>query len=306
MRDEQNNTTSRVFVGTSGWSYADWQGTVYPSSPRSGKFDPLKFMAKYFDALEINVSFYRPLTRRMTEDWVRRLGDESPLRFAAKVHKRFTHQRDAMFTGGEVREFIDGLEPLLDADRLGALLMQFPWSFRNNPKERDWLTMLSGAFGHLPLVAELRHDSWATDESIAFLARLQMNYCNIDQPRLGHCIGPTAIRNGPVGYFRFHGRNAENWFGGGRDDAAARYDYLYDEAELAEWVDRIREVARQGDETYVFTNNHYHGQAPANALQLKSLLTGENVLVPPVLANTYPILNHIAADEPGRQKMLFE
>ena len=305
MRDQPDNPTPRILLGTSGWSYADWEQTVYPSSSRSGRFDPLIFMAKYFDALEINVSFYRPLTQRMTTSWVRRLGDDSPLRFAAKLHQRFTHQRDAMFSGGEVREFLEGLEPLWDAGRFGALLLQFPWSFRNTPKERDWLSMLGEAFSHLPLVVELRHDSWATDEALALLGRLQMNYCNIDQPRLGHCIGPTAISNGRVGYFRFHGRNAETWFDQ-QAEASARYDYLYDEAELAEWVDRIRDVARESEETYVFTNNHYRGQAPANALQLKSLLTGGKVFVPPMLAATYPILNHIAADEPGRQRMLFE
>jgi len=300
-----DNPSGRILLGTSGWSYADWEGVVYPAATRSGRFDPLTFMARYFDALEINVSFYRPLTPRMTESWVRRLDEDNPLRFAAKLHQRFTHRRDEMFNGGEVEEYVAGLQPLTDAGRLGAVLMQFPWSFRDKPAERDWLSLLAEAFGHLPLVAEIRHDSWATDEAVAFLSRLNVSYCNIDQPLLGHCIGPTAIRNGPVGYVRLHGRNHEHWFDQ-QADGAARYDYLYDEAELAEWVDRIRDIAAGGEETYVFTNDHYRGQAPANALQLKHMLTGQKLLIPPLLADAYPALNYFAADEPGRQRMLFD
>jgi uncharacterized protein YecE (DUF72 family) len=305
MRQANDRPAHAIYVGTSGWSYADWEGVVYPSAQRTGRFDPLTFMARYFDALEINVSFYRPLTVRMTDSWVRRLGPDRSLQFAVKLHQRFTHQRDQMFTGRQVDEFLAGLEPLLDAGRLGPMLLQFPWSFRNTPRARDWLKLLADAFGHLPLTCEVRHDSWATDDALALMGRLGLSFCNIDQPRLGHCIGPTAIANARIGYIRLHGRNRDAWFDP-KADGNQRYDYLYAEAELAEWVDRIRDVAAEADQTYVFTNNHYRGQAPANALQLKSMLTGGRVPIPPMLAATYPALTWIATEEPGRQRMLFD
>jgi uncharacterized protein YecE (DUF72 family) len=290
-----------LYIGTCGWSYEDWKSVVYAAA---GRVDPLSYMARYFDALEINVSFYRDVPAAMAASWLRRLEPFPDLRFTAKLHQRFTHQREGPLEPAEFRESLAGLEPLLEAGRLAALLAQFPWSFRDEPQQREWLQSLAACCERCRLVVELRHDSWLSAEAIEFLRALGVGFCNIDQPRLNHCIPPTELVFSPIAYVRLHGRNHARWFD--HDEAHERYDYLYTERELDEWVPRIRRIAEQAETTFVFTNNHYRGQAPANALELKAKLSGQPVEVPALLLDSFPELAKIAlpADE-QRQRRLF-
>jgi len=291
-----------VRVGTSGWSYDDWTDIVYP---RRGKPDTLRFMAEYFDALEINSSFYRPPTPQTTAGWVRRVADRPDFTFTAKLFQRFTHQRDKPWTPEEVDRVTVGLDPLAEADRLGAVLVQFPWSFRNERESRDWLSALAEAFAAYPLAVEVRHDSWLDDEGLGLLTQLGASLCSIDQPDHRNGIRPGWVQTGPVGYVRLHGRNRDAWFTSA-DKPAERYNYLYDERELDEWVRRIRRIQQGSDRTYVFTNNHYRGQAPANALELRSRLEDRRVTVPDSLMATYPRLANISTVPPGpRQQRIF-
>ena len=234
--------TGRIRVGTSGWSYEDWRGIVYPEHPRPR--DELRFLAGFVDALEVNSSFYRPPTAATTESWLRRTADLPDFRFTFKLHQRFTHQRAAVWTKVEAEEYRQGLQPVAEAGRLGAVLMQFPWSFRYLPENADWLKRLADMLRPWPLVAEVRHDSWLADEAAALLAELELTMASIDQPQLENCIPPCGKAQGPLAYVRLHGRNSRHWWGE-QMSSHERYNYLYSDSELDEWVDRIRGLARQ-------------------------------------------------------------
>ena len=268
-----------IRFGVAGWDYDDWWGPVYPAD-RKGKrsFDPLVYLARYFDTIEINSTFYRPPSERSAASWARRVAGNPGFRFTAKLYQRFTHQRDEAWTMGQVDEVRRGFQPLMEAGRLGCVLVQFPWSFKRDPASREWLGDLVGAFREFPLAVEVRHSSWNVPDFYAGLQDRGVAAVNIDQPVFGHSIKPGAEVTAALGYVRLHGRNYENWF---RDSAESheRYDYLYTKDELDGWLDRIHAVARQAQETYVIANNHFRGQAPTNALMLRAM-TGEKVEVP--------------------------
>lgn len=302
-----------VRIGTSGWSYDDWRGCVYPAGR---EVDRLAYLAEYFDAFEVNSSFYHPPSSALSTSWLKR----TPARvgFTVKLHQRFTHERAGPYTRLEVEQFRQGVAPLHEAGRLGALLMQFPWSFRFDEPARLWLDQLARDFRRYPLVVEVRHKSWDVLEAIDFLRAHNLNLAAIDQPDLPGNLPPAVLTTGTLGYVRLHGRNKQQWFAGARQEQQtpaqrqaardARYDYLYSTQELREWAPRIRELAAGGRSRctsgYVFANNHTRGQAVANALQLKAILTGGKVRVPEPTLAAYPFLAEIAQTQ-GRQGSLF-
>lgn len=283
---------SKLHIGTSGWSYPDWEGIFYPKGA-DRKFNRLEYYAQYFDTVEVNTSFYRPPNPNYCEKWLRDVSENPRFMFTAKLWQQFTHQRDEPWTEGDLDLFRQGMAPLMDAGKLGALLVQFPWSFKNTQPERQWLSKLSQAFDELPKVLEVRHLSWHSKPALEFFRSLNLSFCNIDQPPSRNSIGPTSLATGPLAYYRFHGRNAENWFkkDAGRDD---RYDYLYSDDELKPWIDNIEEMEKRIEQIYVMTNNHYRGQAPVNALQMKGMLEGERPKVPASLVEYYPVLKTVA------------
>jgi uncharacterized protein YecE (DUF72 family) len=289
-----------VRVGTAGWSYPDWEGIVYPKGVASKK-EALTVLAGLFDTLEINVTFYRPPSAKMSESWVQRVESRPSFRFTAKLWQGFTHQREQGHLMEE-KVFKEGVAPLVEAGRLGALLLQFPHSFRNSGPNRDYLEGLLDRFAAYPLVVEVRHVSWLQDELLALLERHQVGFCNVDQPAVGAAAPPTSLVTGRVGYVRWHGRNARNWFDkeAGRD---ARYDYLYSHEEIREWVERIRLMQGRTKDIFIIANNHYRGQAVANALELMHELTGEPADVPEDLLRACPRLSSIASNI-GRPGML--
>jgi uncharacterized protein YecE (DUF72 family) len=192
------------------------------------------------------------------------------------------------------------LSPLMQGNRLGALLLQFPMSFKNTPENREYLGGLCMQFVEYPMVLEVRHSSWNTPEILEMLGELRVGFCNIDQPVMGRSIKPTEHSTSPVGYVRLHGRNYENWFAS-KERSPARYDYLYSMRELEPWVERIKNVADHSEVTYVVTNNHFQGKAVANGLELVSMLHGQKVTVPETLMKRYPELERIAAPLPSPQ-----
>lgn len=284
---------AKLWIGPSGWSYDDWEGIVYPQ-PRARSFKPLAFLAQYFNAVEVNSSFYRVPAPRMTAAWPRLV--PADFRFAFKLTQSFTHARAAFPGAAEVRAFSDGLAPIRDARRLGPLLIQFPWSFRYAPESVDWLHRVADAFPDFERFIEVRHATWAQPEALAAL-RTCGGYCNIDQPPLRDCIGPTQHVFGRGAYVRLHGRNARNWFAEDQP-AYERYNYLYGEDELRAWVTRLNAMCAEAENVYVFANNHYKGQGVVNALELRALLEGAPVSVPSELARVYPRLTRIARPQP--------
>lgn len=294
-----------VFFGPAGWSYPDWKGRVYPRPAPRG-FDPLEYLARFFDVVEVNASFYRPLPAKWTRSWLERVEDHPSFRFTAKLWRRFTHQRDRPPSRDDVDAYREGVDALAEADRLLAVLVQFPWSFRNRAEERGWLGHVVDTFQEYPLVLEVRHASWDEPETLTWLGERGVSLATIDQPLHTDAIAPVVRRTGPIAYHRLHGRNFEAWFAEGRP-GHERYNYLYDDAELAPWVDRLRE-ARDDPEVesvVTVTNNHYQGQAVINALQMQSAFSGRRVAVPEPLRKAYAeIAAVIATDE--EQTTLFE
>jgi len=295
MTREPGQAPNPIHVGTSGWAYDDWHGRFYPEGA-SSTFDRLAYLAGFLDCVEVNSSFYRPPAARAAASWLRRTPPD--FTFTFKLHQRFTHERGRHWTPDEVDAFRRGVEPVREAGRLGAVLVQFSWSFRFDDVALEHLEAIRRDFADLPLVVEVRHGSWTGERAVAFLRDRGLGWVNIDQPQSRSGVPPTSLVTSPVGYVRLHGRNREAWFDpkAGRD---ARYDYLYREDEVQEWIGRIREVARASEKTFVFTNNHYRGQAPANALQILSRLAGRRVPVPSPLLRTYPFLERVAEEGPG-------
>jgi uncharacterized protein YecE (DUF72 family) len=279
-------TGSMIRIGPAGWAYKDWAGTVYPV-PRPRGFDPLAYLARYFDTIEINSTYYRPAARSSADEWIRRVADRPAFRFTAKLWTRFTHERDTAFTLSEVDAVHEAMAPLLDAGRLGALLLQFPWSFRRTDENRHWLDDVTRTFRRYPLVLEVRHESWNVPGFYAELAERQIGFVNIDQPRFSNSITPSATATSAVGYVRLHGRNYEDWFREGAG-VEARYDYLYSSDELDPWVDRSKDVASATIDTFIITNNHFQGQAIANAVMMQAKIAGAPVPAPPAVVATYP------------------
>ena len=291
-----------IRVGPAGWSYPDSPGHVYPAGVGS-RFDALAYLAGYFDTVEVNSTFYRPQPRRTYSSWAKRVGHNPGFKFTVKLWQRFTHERQGAWTAEDARAVSDGLETLAEAGRLGALLAQFPWSFKPGADARAWLRALSRDLSSWPVVVEVRHGDWGRPQHLALLRDLGLGFANIDQPVIGRSLAPTAEATSPVGYVRFHGRNYEHWFGE-HEDAAQRYDYLYSAAELAPWVERVRAIQGAGGvaEVYVVANNHFEGKGPANALMLRSMLEGRRVRAPATLMETYPAVlePYAVSDAEGR------
>lgn len=279
-----------IRVGPAGWSYPDWRRIVYPKRRPRG-FHELEYLARFFDVVEINTSFYHAPRPQSVKEWIRQVQNNKHFTFTAKSWERFTHDRNA--TTEDELVFKQGIEPLAEAGRLGALLFQFPWSFKNDPENRRYLTDLCKRFREYPLVIEVRHSSWATPETLEMLTELGVGCCNIDQPLIGRSIRPAENVTSPVGYVRLHGRNYREWFRADRD-AGERYDYLYSVEELGPWVERIENIARRSKVTIVVTNNHARGKAIANALQLVAMITGHAVQAPEDLLQEYPELAQMA------------
>ena len=269
-----------IRIGPAGWSYTDWEGTVYP--PHRSRFDHLAYLSSFFDTIEINSPFYRVPPPTHAKSWVRRVASNPSFKFTTKIYRGFTHD-PSQLAPGDLDAFRHYLDPLADADRLGAVLLQFPWSFKSSPESRERLGGLFADFRDYPLALEVRHASFQDDDFLRWLDEQNVAWVNVDQPLFSDSVKPAATVTGPLGYVRLHGRNYEKWFQ--HAESWERYNYLYSAEELAPWVERIQTMARE-KETYVVTNNHFRGQAIVNAAELKEAL-GMEGKVPPQLKETY-------------------
>ncbi|HXV76412.1 MAG TPA: DUF72 domain-containing protein [Candidatus Polarisedimenticolaceae bacterium] len=280
---------TRVRIGIAGWDYPDWIGPVYPAAARGG-VDRLAFVARYVDLVEVNSTFYRPVAARVAVSWVRRTAARGEsFAFSAKAHRSWSHEVGP--PGAEtIAATLDGLRPIREAGKLVALLVQFPQSFRPDDRALARLERLRAATGDWPLAIEVRHADWQRDETAEWFGRSGLAWCVVDQPRMdGSTADGRARVTAPVGYLRLHGRNEQNWFraDAGRD---ARYDYRYSRTEIAEVAGRVRQMESRCDELVVVQNNHFRGQALANALELKELIERRKPLAPRTLVDAFPDL----------------
>jgi uncharacterized protein YecE (DUF72 family) len=295
-----------IRVGVAGWDYPDWEGTVYPS-PHPRNLDRLTYLASFFDVIEINVTFYRLPDPGAARSWADRVAAHRSFLFTAKLLRTFTHPRwktppgteDSHDLARDAKRYREGIAPLLEAGRLGAVLAQFPHAFHDQEESRTHLKTIRTLLPDLPLVAEFRHRSWGHEGALRFLHELGIGFCNIDQPPIGTTLRPTGHVTSPVAYIRLHGRNSENWFRSG-GPAAARYDYLYSMEELRPWVERAERLEERAEEVFIIANNHYRGKAPANALMIRSAVRKKRVEAPPELVDLYPEMKDVV--RPGRRR----
>ncbi|MBN1982748.1 MAG: DUF72 domain-containing protein [Chitinivibrionales bacterium] len=253
-----------LLIGTSGYSYKDWVGPVYPAAT-SAK-DYLAVYSRMFSFTELNFSYYRQPQRRTIERLCHSAADDFV--FAVKAHQSLTHQVSDDFAAS-VAVFRDGIEPLVRSGKLCAVLLQFPYSFHYTPANRKYLASLSHAFEGLPLAVELRCDQWQRDSVYEGLQRSDIAYVNVDGPDLPGLPKQTSLSTAHLAYVRFHGRNGQNWWSG---DNASRYDYLYTDDQLEPWVGRIQHLLQRSSVVIVAFNNHWNGQAVTNAKRLRQLL----------------------------------
>ena len=297
------SSSPRIRIGTAGWSYKDWEGVFYPPGMRHRKVHPLEYLAQFFDTTEINTSFYGPLKAEVVKLWCRRVASVNPhFLFTAKLYRAFTHSPQSVTeptsaasirpTDEDEMRTREGLDALAEEGKLGALLIQFPVSFKNTSLNREYLDRLVRQFIEYSCVVEVRDSTWDNPETIADFAHKNIGFCNIDQPVIGKALGPTEYVTAPIGYVRLHGRNYDDWYDS--DNQNDRYNYLYSESELADWKSKIANVAARAQTTYVITNNHFESRAGVNALELKAMLSGKRVLAPPTLIQKYPELRRFA------------
>jgi uncharacterized protein YecE (DUF72 family) len=294
---------SQIRVGTAGWSYKDWEGIFYPPGMSRRKQHPLELVARCFDVVEINTSFYGHIKPEIAKLWARIVSDVNPdFLFTAKLHRSFTHSPLAAMeptsavsirpNDEDERLARQGLEALAATGKFGALLIQFPVSFKNTSLNREYLEGLLQQLIEYPRVVEVRHSTWNNPETIAYFEERNVSFCNIDQPQLGRSLGPTTHVTSSVGYVRLHGRNYDQWFEA--EKSADRYNYLYKANELAGWKERIDSIAEKAKITFVVANNHFEAKAGVNALELKHMLSGKRVTAPEALLQYYPELKVIA------------
>jgi len=266
---------SEIHVGTSGYSFRDWVGTVYPPATPPGKY--LTHYAKWFDAVEINATYYRVPSPKMFEAILAKVSSE--FTFVVKLPREATHLREKSHE--VVAPFRDAIAPLIEHNQLAALLAQFPYSFKKSESSVQYLEALSGTWipAGIPVNVEFRHIGWYQEETFKILRALGLGFVNVDLPPLPGLPRPSNEVTSGIAYYRLHGRNTKTWWH--HDSPGLRYDYLYAEAALETWANRVKENAGTVGKTFVFTNNCHLGQSVVNALQLHQRLGVKPPTSPP-------------------------
>jgi uncharacterized protein YecE (DUF72 family) len=319
-------------IGTSGWNYPNgrgtWNGVFYPAGRgRSKRFDELAFYAEHFNTVEVNSTFYGQPRAGVTRSWTDRTPDGFD--FSVKLYQKFTHPR--MFeerverslggitpdaeslkelakpTAADLDEFRRGIEPLADRGKLGALLAQFPPSFKNGPVEQRYLNHLLQSLSAYPVAVELRHKSWsdALDQTLGLLNAFKAAWVQIDEPKFRLSIRQNYLPNVRGFYYlRLHGRNAAQWWR--HDKAEDRYNYLYSSDELQEFSDTVDAARHIVKKAYLYANNHSSAQSVANATMIKQQL-GEPIEgdYPPEFVEKFPQLRNVVHVAPASTRPEF-
>ncbi|MDD4984553.1 MAG: DUF72 domain-containing protein [Dehalococcoidales bacterium] len=268
--------SAKIYIGTSGWSYptgeGTWKGYFYPA----GKINELEYYSQFFNTVEINSSFYRPPNPGYVHNWVRRVPRD--FIFTVKLWQKFTHPKMFEATTGEeaaisqddVDLFKQSIEPMANSGKLGALLAQFPPSFKNDGFGQQILAAVISVFGQYSLAVELRHRSWSDDpRTEVSLRNHNVSWVQIDEPKFSTSVAEELPVTSEMAYFRFHGRNKEMWWTG---NSETRYKYLYSEDEISELAERVKSASLNTQTTFAFFNNHWQAFAPRNAVSIMKRL----------------------------------
>ncbi len=251
-----------IKIGTSGYSFDDWIGPFYPEKTKKTKM--LDHYVKHFDTVEINSTYYRIPKPVAMSNMEKKTPDD--FEFIIKTpgiltHKRFKVERD-------IFEYKECLEPIKDSGKLKGVLAQFPFSFKFNQKNLDYVYYCNHLLKKYNLFVEFRHSSWSNREMYNMFKESKIGYTAVDEPDIPGLLKPDLFCTTDTGYLRLHGRNAEKWWNGG----ALRYDYDYSDEELNEWRDKIKKIENKAKKLYIFFNNCHLGQAVKNAKELTEKL----------------------------------
>ena len=253
-----------IRIGTSGFSFDDWVGPVYPEELPKRQW--LSYYAREFSTCELNFSYYRIPDARTLDQIAAKV--PQGFLFSIKAYRGITHERED--PEPQMDRFSSALAPLINQKKLACVLAQFPYSFHANPTNRDYLQRVREGLADLPVVVEFRSREWISGQTFQEFKALDLGFCCVDQPRFRNLIPPVAVATGPVAYVRFHGRNRAKWWE--HEEAWERYDYSYSDAELEEWVPKIQSLDDEVPLTLVYMNNHWQGQAVGSARQLRALM----------------------------------
>ncbi len=287
-----------LYIGTSGFKFADWKGAFYPE--RLAEKDWLAYYAEKFNCLEVNATYYR-LLHPATFFYMAKKAPDGFL-FTVKAYRTMTHEVGPE-TESDFPTFVESLRPLVEAGKFGCVLAQFPSSFRPGPESLGYISQFKERLADYPLVVEFRHRSWLTEDTFSWLRESEIGFCGVDEPQFPSLLPPVSRATSDIGYLRFHGRNYKGWWSGSSAHSAGsesplslwkeppraftpseaegkprggnkdrRYDYLYTEEELQPWLPKIRQLEAETKQTFVFMNNCFQAKSATNALQLKALL----------------------------------
>lgn len=258
----------RILVGTSGFSYSDWRGVFYPDSVKPGNM--LSYYAMHFPLVELDFSYYQMPNHKTIAGMERKTPDD--FIFCVKAHRSMTHEfsRNPELDREAFRTFRTAMEPLQQNGKLGCILFQFPWGFKNTPENIHYLRFVRDEFPDSELVIEFRNADWIRADVITFLKKESLGFCCVDEPDLKGLLPKVVGATSKLGYLRFHGRNKEKWWK--NTQPWERYNYLYSRKELEEWQPKILKLSSATQRSFVLFNNCHAGQAVINARMLQELL----------------------------------
>ena len=260
-----------IRIGTSGYSYDDWIGPVYPKGIKKSEMLDYYATELGFDSVELNYTYYAMPEAKGVGEMVKKTGDD--FKFVVKAHSSVTHrirESDGSYVRDEsaVEAFLSGIAPMIESERLICVLAQFPVKFSRSEGAIEHLKWLTSKINPVPLAVELRNTSWVAQSVFELLKSIGVSYCVVDEPPIPKLAPFTPVATADLAYFRFHGRNT-NWFD---IPAHERYNYLYSDQELRQFLEPVKKITSVSRETVMFFNNHFQGFAVANANQMKELL----------------------------------
>jgi uncharacterized protein YecE (DUF72 family) len=265
-----------IKIGTSGFSFPDWKGTVYPVGIREKDMLPFYEKDLGFKVLEINFTYYTLPSQKSLAAMSQKTSKD--FEFVVKSFRGMTHdiwdkERGTRIDNEEIfKKFKYSLVPLIEEEKLACVLAQFPYGFFPNQENLGYLGRFKEEMDDIPLVIEFRNQAWLKERTFELLESKGIGFCIVDEPKLPQLMPYVPKATSEIGYFRFHGRNP-NWF---NVPIKVRYDYLYSEKELREFVPGIQDISGKTGKTLIFFNNCYSGSAAKNAAQMARLLMQEN------------------------------
>ena len=286
-------------IGTAGWSYKDWVPNFYPKNQSDG-FDWLQFYSHYFNCVEVNSTYYTYISPKIVDGWIKKVEGSDDFVFHIKLHQDFTHKRK--YDEQNIKAVRYNLDQLKKSERLGGLLIQFPYSYSFDGNSVQHIQKLRDIFSDVSCFVEVRHQSWKNNRALDFFKENDLTLCTIDQPQIGQAIEFDPIITNDKAYIRFHGRNAEAWkkslanYGKPQtyEEQSSRYSYLYSPGELVEIEQKIKSIQHKVKEVNVIMNNHPQGDAVANAFELIHLLEERTkVDMPPTIVRAHPRLQEM-------------